>query len=299
MRASKRERDEIRAYLESQAHEEVIHLEKAASELVGPVRHDIWDAHCTKSRWWVVTNPTNLYSQDDFKSRDVVLTFHIGLALRMSYLQDRDVSVTPSSAELLPGSWRRWQQAFDAYDSGEEAETFQAVGVRLRECLVSFIGETRNDALVPVGGSAPKNADFKAWTELLANFLAPGGSAARLRSYLKAMGSETWDYVNWLTHAKNSQRMDAEIGLKAVEHLLGNFTAAQLRMGRASVRCEECRSYEVVAGVCRHCEWVDLSYEPPRVRPINKEEWARKLAEPCVLTSDISTFMTPDDVRRR
>jgi len=36
----------------------------------------------------------------------------------------------------LPGSWRRWQQAFEAYDSGDEAETFQSVGVRLRECLV-------------------------------------------------------------------------------------------------------------------------------------------------------------------
>jgi hypothetical protein len=31
-----------------------------------------------------------------------------------------------------------------------------------------------------------------------------------------------------------------EIGLKAVEHLLGMFTAARLRLGRASLRCEEC-----------------------------------------------------------
>ena len=41
IRASMREKDMIRAYVEDQAHEEVIHLEKAASELVGPVRHDI------------------------------------------------------------------------------------------------------------------------------------------------------------------------------------------------------------------------------------------------------------------
>ena len=44
-RASEREKDAIRAYVEDQAHEEVVHLEKAASELVGPVRHDIWDVH--------------------------------------------------------------------------------------------------------------------------------------------------------------------------------------------------------------------------------------------------------------
>lgn len=43
MRATKRQTETIRAYVEGQAHEQVIHLEKVASELVGPVRHDIWD----------------------------------------------------------------------------------------------------------------------------------------------------------------------------------------------------------------------------------------------------------------
>jgi hypothetical protein len=36
--------------------------------------------------------------------------------------------------------------------------------------------------------------------------------------------------VNWLTHAKNAVRMDAEIDLKAVERLLGTLTAAQPRL---------------------------------------------------------------------
>jgi hypothetical protein len=93
IRASRREKDAIRAFVDDQAREAVIHLEAAASELVGSVRHDIWDVHCTQSRWWVVTNPTNLYSQQDFKSGDVVLTFHIGLALRLEYARERDVPV--------------------------------------------------------------------------------------------------------------------------------------------------------------------------------------------------------------
>jgi hypothetical protein len=67
LRATQREKAEIQAYVEGQAHEPVVHLEKAASEMVGPARHDIWDVHCEDSRWWVVTNPTNLYSHDDFK----------------------------------------------------------------------------------------------------------------------------------------------------------------------------------------------------------------------------------------
>lgn len=295
MYASQRDKDKIRAYVKDQAHEEVIHLEKAASELVGPVRHDIWDVHCPESRWWVVTNPTNLYDQEDFKSRDVVLTFHIGLMLRVGYAQEREVSVAPHAADLLPGSWRRWQQAFESYDSGNEAETFQSVGVRLRECLVSFLGETTNDELVPAGKERPKNADFQGWSELLANALAAGSSNAKLRSYLKKLATETWQYINWLTHAKNSLRMDAEIGLKAVEHLLGMFTAARLRTDRMSKRCQECGSYEVVAGVCRHCEWTDPLYEVPEMPEWSEEKKARRLAEPCTPSSDISTFVGPEE----
>lgn len=122
--------------------------------------------------------------------------------------------------------------------------------MRLRECLLSFAGETRSDDLVPDGGSPPKASNFKAWSELLANFLAPGESASALRSYLKKMATETWDFVNWLTHAKNAVRLDAEFGLKAVEHALGAFTAARLRTDRVPLRCEDCGSYRVVAGRC-------------------------------------------------
>jgi hypothetical protein len=60
--------------------------------------------------------------------------------------------------------------------------------------------------------------------------------------------TETWDYAKWLTHAKNAVRMDAEIGLKAVEHLLGVHTAARLRAGATISRCESCGSYEVIGG---------------------------------------------------
>lgn len=293
MRATKRQTEAIRAYVEAQAHEGVVHLEKVASELVGPVRHDIWDVHCIDSRWWVITEPTNLYTQEDFKSRDVALTFHVGLALRVSYLNDRKVPVEPGAAYLLPGSWRRWEQAFEVYDSGDEAETFQAVGVRLRECLISFVGETANDDLVPEGQEPPKQSDFKGWAELLANMLASGDASAHLRSYLKKLSAETWGYVNWLTHAKNAIRMDAEIGLKMVEYLLGVFTAARLRLGHNQVRCGACGSYRLVAGTCESCGWVDEEYEPPGP-PAGHGK--RRPKSDCVLASDISTLMRPEDV---
>lgn len=49
MRSTKRDREAIQAYVEQQAREAVIHVEKAASELVGPVRRNIWDAQCAEA----------------------------------------------------------------------------------------------------------------------------------------------------------------------------------------------------------------------------------------------------------
>ena len=155
--AADREKEEIRIYVEDQVDEEVVHLEKVGSELVMTQRHDIWDVHCADSRWWVLTNPTFYYSQDDFKSRDVVLSFHVGLMVRMWSQQERRIPVAPGLATLLPGSWRRWQQAFEAYDSGDEAENFQSVGMRLRECLLSFVDETCDEEMVP-RGKRPRSA---------------------------------------------------------------------------------------------------------------------------------------------
>jgi hypothetical protein len=173
------------------------------------------------------------------------------------------------------------------------AETFQAVGVRLRECLTSFVGETANDEMVSEGQEAPKQSDVKGWAELLANTLASGEANASLRSYLKKLSVETWAYVNWLTHAKNAIRMDAEIGLKMVEHLLGVFTAARLRLGHDRLRCGACGSYGLASGTCDSCGWVDDEYESPE--PPAKRSKRRPKGD-CVLTSDILTYMRPEDV---
>lgn len=155
--------------------------------------------------------------------------------------------------------------------------------------------EIKDEDLVPVGSTSPKDADVRGWTELLANQLAAGESAAKLRSYLKKTAVETWDYVNWLTHAKNAVRMDAEIALKIVEHLLGTFTAARLRLGRSSTRCEACGSYRIVAGRCTRCDHLDPEYQPAAHVPLSDEERARRLSTPCTPSSDIDTLISPHD----
>lgn len=294
------ERQGIRDYWEAQWPDHpIVHLEKAAAERVGSVSHDIWDLHAESGRWWIVTNPTNLYSQEDFKSRDVVLTFHVGLVLRM--MSREEVPITDQAAVLLPSAWRRWEQAVEALGPAREADDYQAIGMRLRECLVSAVAEFADGALVPEGTDRPKAADVKAWLELFAGHVAAGSSAAKLRSYLKSMGEETWSYVNWLTHAKNAAHFDAEIGIAITSHLLAMVTASAVRASaRQNDRCGECESYAVLAGECQSCGWIDESYTPPPPRPEpSEEEMAARLAEPCTPSSEVSTYLTPDQFGQR
>lgn len=297
MKASDLERDQVLAYFATQVvGDPVVHLEKVAVERVGSVLHDIWDVHCRGSRWWAISNSLNCYSQDDFTSRDVALTFHVGLMVRIAGREGRPI--TEEAAGLLPRAWRLWDQAVESLDGAREAEDFQAVGVRLREAMVTYAGEVADDSLVPEGGDAPKAADVVGWTNLLIAAQAEGPSSKQLRSYSTKLTRETWDYANWLTHAKNAIAYDAHIGVAVVSHFLSVITAMCLRAAAGSTsRCANCGSYRTVAGACIRCGWADPDHEAPASRGLTEDELADRLAEPCVPSSDISTFMSPDDHR--
>jgi hypothetical protein len=85
MKTPAHERRQIEDYLRSQSGDdfEIEHAEKLTSEYVLGQQYDVWDAHTSDGRWWVITNPVNLYSQDQIKSMDIALSFHIGLMSRM------------------------------------------------------------------------------------------------------------------------------------------------------------------------------------------------------------------------
>jgi hypothetical protein len=282
MKANPVEAETILRYWLSQASEDdqLIYMEKAASERVGSVPHEIWDVHATSGRWWVITNPTNLYAQDAFPSRDEALTFHVGLTVRM--ITYNDPSVVPPTCALLPAARRRWDQASEALGPAREAEDYQAIGMRLRECLVSLIGEITNDDRVPEDNDRPHAADFKAWFALFADSIAAGSSSAKLRSYLKNTSREVWEYVNWLTHAKNAAHFDAEIGVAITNDLLNAVSNSWLRHSAGQhPRCGECASYSVIAGQCHACGWFDESYVPPELLTISRKQLEARLTEPC------------------
>src|ERR1022692_1146254 len=140
-RQSDKEAQEIKDYVEWQAHgeEKVLHVEKVASERIFGRQHDVWDVHTDKERWWVVTGPTNLYSQTLMPSLDYTLSFHIGLMARVAARREPEGS--EAEQELLRITNRKMIKSTEAFDQADEAEEFQAVGMRCRECLIALVRE--------------------------------------------------------------------------------------------------------------------------------------------------------------
>jgi hypothetical protein len=72
---SEQETQTIRNYVEWQSpKEKVTYLEKVATEHLFDRKLDAWDVHTDDERYWVITNPTNLYSQKSFPSMDYTLS---------------------------------------------------------------------------------------------------------------------------------------------------------------------------------------------------------------------------------
>jgi len=137
-------------------------------------------------------------------------------------------------------------QASEAFDHADEAEEFQAVGMRCRECLLAMIREVMDGSDIGQGDDLPKTADFPAWNDKIANALAPGGPSEHVRGYLKMTGERAWRLVNWLTHAANATRVDAELALSATSHVINNYALLVVRRkAGAPDRCDRCQSYKV------------------------------------------------------
>lgn len=257
--------DKIAAYVEEQADgEKVVHAEKVSAETVFGRKHECWDVRTKKARYWVITEPTNLYLQKLFPSLDYTLSFHIGVTARMMTLHEPGVEILEEIT--LQDAWRRWQQAGEALNEAEEAEDFQAVGMRCRECLVAMVRILALPEMVPDGETAPRKADVIHWCELIANHVARGASAEEVRGYLKNTSKAAWKLVNWLTHAHGATRADAILAHDATQHVLAIFGTAVFRYRQGIPdRCGGCGSYKIglwadEPGVplrprCQTCGW--------------------------------------------
>jgi hypothetical protein len=253
-------------YVETQARgEKVLHAEKVKSEHILGTDHDCWDVHTNKDRYWVITSPSNLYSQHYFPSLDFTLSFHVGVTARIM-ARSRGAPDDAQKARLTP-AWRRWEQAAETLDMAEEAEDFQAVGMKCRECLIQLARSLAKPEMVSSGEDAPQRSNFISWSELIANTVAGGASAERVRGHLKATAKSAWELAGWLTHANDATRRDAVFVLNATHAVLAAFGSAVIRHESGSPeRCPSCGSYNLDVGFnpelprpyvseCEECGW--------------------------------------------
>ena len=166
-------------------------------------------------------------------------------------------------------------QAAEALDQAHEAEEFQAVGMRCRECLLALVRSIAAEPMVEPSHEAPKVGDFVHWSELIANVLARGASAKELRGYLKTVAKAAWQLVSWLTHASNAIRFDGEMAVEATHSTLVAYGVALLRFEHGiPTRCPQCNSYKITTRylpelgvespygtVCEACAWTDIDQQ--------------------------------------
>lgn len=264
---------DIRRYVELEAKDEkVTHLEKIHTESILGKKHIVWDVRTNKSRYWVITNPTNLYDQTLFPSMDYTLSFHIGVTLRISAKQAN--KKPEQTIKMFGVPWRIWEKAAQNLDEAEEIEEFQAVGMTCRECLVALSKSLASSGLIkPSSVTPPKAGDFIQWVGLFADTITLGHSSKETRSYLKSLADSTWKLVNWMTHSKTITWFDGIMAVDAVSFLLNDFEWAFLRFKRGMPKqCPECSSLRVVAdfrpdlgidppyvSLCESCGWTDYN----------------------------------------
>ncbi len=243
------EEREIVEYFEAESSRDlkgpatVQHLELVKTETVWGRTHKVWDVHASDGRWWVITEPTNLYSQTHFPSLDYTLSFHIGLMARVAARDARRASV--KNADLFAAAYRRWEQAAEAIDYAKESDDFQAVGMKCRECLLAF-ARAAQENIPPPAGDLPKRSDFIYWMELVADHAASGSHAKDIRKYLKDGANTTWQLVNWLTHTSNAIRPHAELIVSATRNCLESVTGVLVsHESKNPGRCPKCSSYQV------------------------------------------------------
>jgi hypothetical protein len=258
---------DIADYVMSQARDEIVqNVERVKTEYVLGSPYEIWDVATDKNRWWVITNPTNLYSQRHFPSLDYTLSFHVGLMMRVASRSERD-----SEAEHTPFDevFRRQGQTAELLERAVEAVQFQAVGMQLRECLISLASTVRRRVEIDDTKERPKDADVVGWNNLFAAKLCPGDKNEEVRRYLKATVEKVWPLVNWLTHHRNANMTAALIAKDAVGVIIAHYVhlLSRERADRAE-QCPRCasrnlRTYYDVAiepdgayfESCGECDW--------------------------------------------
>lgn len=255
------EKDAVTDYYLSQSKDaSVIFTQKVYSESIIGHNHDVWDLHASDGRWWIITNPTNLYSQEQFPNLDLAVTFHMGLCLRIP----RGGRKSPAVATLRPFSevLQAISDCDDALAQANDAGAYRAIGVRCRENLLAFIHAAQDAA--DWLADKPQRSNFIEWTDLISDTIQAGSENRERRRLLKSALKEAWAYVNWLTHSQSGNWIDAEMATTAVSHALGMATSMTIRHIRGVPdQCPECQSPNLNPEEGLHTDYPEVVFERP------------------------------------
>ncbi len=235
---------DIANYVHGQARDETVqHVERIKQEIVLGEAYEVWDVTTDKGRGWVLTNLTNLYSQQHFPSIDYTLSFHIGLMARLRNRSGRVDAEDPSPFDEV---FRRVEQAESKHDGAFEPEDFQSVGMSLREALISLILAVRRRSELPGKFEELQAANFIGWIEVLMTHLCEGSSNKELRHHLKNTAKDTWQLVGWLTHDRNANRTASSIAIHACQTVIDHVVQIleRARTDKTDV-CPICKSRKV------------------------------------------------------
>lgn len=263
LKANDQERSAILEYMASQAGDETVRLaQKLYTERLASIVHNVWDVHTDKGRWWVITNPTNLYSQEQFPDMDLALTFHVGLCLRIP--RSDQPGLDDLGLEPFTACARGLDDAREALVRAEEVEDFQAIGNRTRDTLIALVQAAQGVVASEIPGPHPKGSDVRAWSNALADLLFPGESNDKRRGLAKAAANEAWTFTNWLTHARAATASDAESAVEVTALAVNIFTTAFIRrLRRVPERCPECGSQKLSPERASDPDDPDSTYERP------------------------------------
>jgi hypothetical protein len=310
LKATEQEIEEVREYFEWQAPDlQVTFMQKVYSEAVGNTRHDVWDIHTNKDRWWVITGGMNLYSQEQFPSMDLALTFHVGLIIRVPRTEEQ----REDDLHLLQFApvFEKIEEVGTAMTQAQNLTDYQAVGVRCREALLELIGVAQDAAVWT--NEAPQRANFRAWTEIICNDLLPGDTNKERRGALKGALETAWTFSNWLTHSKSATWLDADMAHSLIQHAGGMAIRLILRAVRGvPEECPSCGSPHLepeqgentaIPGVlwerprCANCGWagrpvpiLDIENGQPIITREGEES-----DEHSIMTVPLRTIRRPGD----
>ena len=284
--ATQEEIDQVTSYFRGQAPDlKVEFIQKVYTENILDHHHDVWDVHTDKDRWWVITNPSNFYSQEQFPNMDLAVTFHVGLCLRIPRSEKQKLSELP--VEPFGRCYRYISEASDALNQAQEVLDYQAIGMRCREALLAFVDAAQT--LVPWTSvdEKPKRADLRAWADHICSVTMVGESHKERRHLFKTLLESAWTFTNWLTHSKGSKWYDAEAAVSTTENSISLCTSSVVRHMRG------------VPETCPACGSHRLSPERGFRADLPGLEWERPTCNKCRWTGEpVQILKVPEPLER-